>query len=177
MRYNSITCTKKLQRYSFWNFLIGPTLVLAPSLDYGLKTPFSSICYKQSHEVHFWFILSWFLKKWASLVHFSTNTSVKLILIDPVQVRNTNDTFIADRDYKSGTKLHSWNGLRKVNNWPASKINLGSFFITWKWTNYEPHWLKTSVEPKWTKNETKKNHTRLGFPDGLNWKLLAMAGC
>ena len=27
MRYNSMTCTKRLQRYSFWNFLIGPTLV------------------------------------------------------------------------------------------------------------------------------------------------------
>ena len=27
MRYNSMTCTKRLQRYSFWNFLIGPSLV------------------------------------------------------------------------------------------------------------------------------------------------------
>ena len=28
MRYNSMTCTKWLQRYSFWNFLIGPPLVV-----------------------------------------------------------------------------------------------------------------------------------------------------
>ena len=27
MRYNSMTCTKRLQRYSFWNCLIGPSLV------------------------------------------------------------------------------------------------------------------------------------------------------
>ena len=27
MTYNSMTCTKRLQRYSFWNFLIGPTRV------------------------------------------------------------------------------------------------------------------------------------------------------
>ena len=27
MRYNSMTCTKRLQRYSVWNCLIGPSLV------------------------------------------------------------------------------------------------------------------------------------------------------
>ena len=27
MRYNSMNCTKRLQRYGFWNFLIGPSLV------------------------------------------------------------------------------------------------------------------------------------------------------
>ena len=53
MRYNSMTCTKRLQRYSFWNCLIGPSLVILFSSSWRFLFESEDVALATTTMTHF----------------------------------------------------------------------------------------------------------------------------